>query len=94
MSETPVQVKNRTFIIFVKTLTGKPLTLEVRPSDTIGNVKVKIQEKEFVPPHEQTLTFAGIKLEDGSTLLSNNIQNGDILHVTLNWWYDSDENDL
>ena len=97
MSETPVQVKNRTFIIFVKTLTGKPLTLEVRPSDTIGNVKAKIQD-EFpqIPAHKQTLIFAGTKLEDGSTLFSNNIHNEDILqlHVTYDWWKGDDSFNL
>ena len=84
--ETPVQVKNETFVIFVKTWTGKPLALQVKPSDTIGNVKAKIQDELYqyhIPPYKQTLRFAGIKLEDRSTLLSNNIQNEDILQVIV-----------
>lgn len=69
--------------VFVKTLIGQTITLEVYPSDTVRTLKEKIQEKDDIPPDQQRLIYNGRQLEDEKKISYYDIQNLSTIHLLM-----------
>ncbi|XP_042889936.1 polyubiquitin-B-like [Penaeus japonicus] len=72
-----------TLLVYVKTLTGKTVTIEISPQDTVEVLKAKLEDKEGIPPDQQRIIHDGNQLEDGRTLDSYNIKSEAVLHLIL-----------